>query len=79
MHGSCAGVRVGIGGEGMSKMKELRERAEEYAREHKKACEGWTHGEVEKAWLDDDGNICVQYEDGCWWHYRETEESLVRW
>lgn len=63
----------------VNNMKELRERAEEYAREHKKSYEGWTHGEVEKAWIDDDGNICVQYEDGCWCHYRETEAGLEWW
>lgn len=63
----------------MSKMKELREQAEEYWHKHMAACEDWTHGTVEKAWIDDDGNTCVQYEDGSWWHYKETSEGLQWW
>lgn len=63
----------------MSKMKELREQAEEYRQEHIAACEDWAHGEVETAWLDDDGNTCVQYKDGSWWHYKETPEGLQWW
>lgn len=74
-----AGKRADIGGDGMSKMKELREQAEEYWQEHIAACEDWTHGEVETAWLDDDGNTCVQYKDGSWWHYKETPEGLQWW
>lgn len=65
----------------MSKMKELKERAEHYAREHKKAFENWTHGGIAKAWLHE-GNeevVCIQYEDGQHWHYEETPGGLKWW
>lgn len=65
----------------MSKMKSLRERAQEYAREHRKAFENWTHGDIEKAWPDE-GNekiLCIRYEDGQYWHYEETPDGLKWW
>lgn len=65
----------------MSKMKELKERAEHYAEEHKKAFESWTHGEIVDAWLHK-GNekvVCVRYEDGRYWHYEETQDGLKWW
>lgn len=49
------------------------------AEEHMKACEDWNHGQIKGSWLDADGNLCIQYEDGCWWHYRETESGLQWW
>lgn len=65
----------------MSRMKELKERVDQYAREHKKAFEDWTHGEVSDAWLHEGKKdiVCVQYEDGSWWHYEETPEGLKWW
>lgn len=33
----------------MSRMKELKERADQYAREHKEAFEDWPHGGVSDA------------------------------
>ena len=63
----------------MSKMKELSMWAEECRQVHIAACEDWAHGEAVKAWLDDDGNLCAQYEDGSWWHYRETLDGLEWW
>ena len=61
----------------MSKMKELEERADQYAREHKEAFEDWPHGKVADAWLHEGKKdiVCVQYEDGSWWHYEETPEG----
>lgn len=61
------------------KMKELKEEADCYAVIHKTACESWTHGNVKDAWKDKDGNICVQYEDGTWWHYRTTPGGVEWW
>lgn len=65
----------------MSKMKELRERAEEYAKEHKKTFESWAHGGIVDAWLQE-GNVkvvCIRYEDGQYWHYEETSDGLKWW
>lgn len=58
---------------------EIPEKAKEYAKAHIDACDSWAHGGIGKAWTDDGGNTCIQYEDGCWWHYRETEEGLEWW
>ncbi len=65
----------------MSRMKELKERADQYAREHKEAFEDWPHGKVADARLHEGKKdiVCVQYEDGSWWHYEETPEGLKWW
>lgn len=42
--------------------------------EHKKAVTEWHHGEIEKVWFDHYGNICIEYEDGTYWHYNEKGE-----
>lgn len=55
------------------------ERVREYAKAHIDACDPWVHGGIGKTWTDGDGNTCIQYEDGCWWHYRETEDGLEWW
>ncbi len=35
---------------------------------HKKDVGKWLHGEIKKAWFDHD-NICIEYQDGTYWHY----------
>lgn len=47
--------------------------AEFYAR-HKSAWENWENGEPVKAWFDSDNNLCIEYENGKWWHYNEKGE-----
>lgn len=47
----------------------MRDESQECYEAHRKACERWTHGEPTKVWLDPDGNVCIEYEDGQWWHY----------
>ena len=81
MHSGNAELCMMRGGGEVSKMKELKERADQYAKEHMKAFEEWKHGGVADAWLHEgNGNIvCVQYEDGSWWHYEETPEGLEWW
>ncbi len=43
----------------------------------------WAHGKPKKVWLSTDTKennsldgvvICIEYEDGSWWHYNETGE-----
>lgn len=36
---------------------------------HKKAFKNWNMGEPIKCWESDDCDICVEYENGEWFHY----------
>ena len=62
----------------ISEFKQVREDMENLAREnysrHKEACEDWKEGEPVKVWFDFDGNFCIEYESGNWWHYNEKGE-----
>ena len=49
----------------------MRERAREHYQEHKKAFDNWREGNIRKIWLDKNGNICIEYESGRWWHYND--------
>jgi hypothetical protein len=53
--------------------------ARQYAKEHISAVEGWGHGELHNVWVDDDGQVCIQYADGCWWHYHMENGELKWW
>ena len=46
---------------------------------HKKAVENWTDGEVQEIWIDGDGNVCIAYESGKWWHYCEDKNGKIEW
>lgn len=46
---------------------------------HRGACEDWTHGEPAEVWRDEYTFLCVRYEDGSWWHYRQTETGGFEW
>lgn len=46
---------------------------------HKSATEEWTHGIPEKSWTDKYGILCIMYEDGSWWHYKEKNGNLEWW
>lgn len=48
-----------------------------FAEKHVGACEDWSHGQAKGSWINEKGDICIQYEDGCWWYYRETDGCLV--
>ncbi|MGN9019953.1 hypothetical protein ACTM9B_13125 [Lachnospiraceae bacterium HCP1S3_A10] len=52
-------------------MKNLTEKCYE---QHKAALENWQNGEPEKTWFDSKGNLCIEYENGKWWHYNEKGE-----
>jgi hypothetical protein len=56
--------------------RQLRIRIERIAKahyeEHKRAFENWNEGDIDKIWIDRDGYICIQYQSGNWWHYREN-------
>lgn len=46
---------------------------------HKEATENWTDGIMECFWFDNDGNLCIRYGSGKWWHYKETKEGYEWW
>ena len=47
--------------------------------EHKSMFENWTYGEPVKSWKDKDGNTCIKYESGKWFHYRKNNNFLEFW
>lgn len=52
----------------------MQDEAKEHYETHKKACERWTHREPAKVWIDGDGHMCIEYEDGMYWHYNSMGE-----
>lgn len=46
---------------------------------HRAAHTQWTHGEPVELWRDEYTFLCVRYEDGSWWHYRQTETGGFEW
>lgn len=48
----------------------IRGNAEFCMEEHKKAFENWTQGNIVDCWEDENGNTCVKYDSGNWWHYK---------
>lgn len=61
--------------ETQKKMLELVDRA--YS-SHKSSMEHWQDGEPVKAWFEDGCDICVEYESGNWWHYKDLEMNSDR-
>ena len=46
---------------------------------HMSFVKDWSHGKPVKAWFDNDGNICVEYESGKWWHYKNLDLPFPTW
>lgn len=71
------------GTKNIEEYKETRDRMEYGAAKafetHQKACETWTHGNIDRVWYDHDNVLCVQYTDGQWWHYRHTADGIEWW
>lgn len=53
--------------------------AKECMEVHKKAFEIWEEGGIAKVWRDEAGILCVEYDSGRWWHYRETDSGGIEW
>lgn len=47
-----------------------------YVVAHQQACECWEHGDMVESWIDENGDICIRYEDGKWWHYRISGKEI---
>lgn len=62
----------------MTEFEQTRERVKSLTAKcykmHKAAWENWPYGEPVKTWFDDDGNFCIEYESGEWYHYNEKGE-----
>lgn len=58
---------------------DMQSRADRYFHEHLHAYNEWTDGEPARVWYDIDGNLCIEYESGRWWHYKETADGLQWW
>ena len=52
----------------------VEQRAVECSEMHKQAFEKWKEGDIEKVWLDGQGNLCIEYQSGNWWHYNDKGE-----
>lgn len=50
-----------------------------YMEEHKKAFEVWSDGAIKEVWTDKDGNLCIKYESGNWWHYKKKDNGEIEW
>lgn len=57
----------------IAEYKRVREDMENLTKEcqarHRESVEEWREGEPVKAWFDFEGNLCIEYESGKWWHY----------
>ena len=60
----------------MAKLKYAEEVTKAY-QTHSKMYENWPYGEPVKSWKDKDGNLCIKYESGTWFHYKTT--GRIQW
>lgn len=64
---------------GESNMNEIMKKAHAYAEQHKSVYDTWEEGEIINVWKDENGTLCIRYESGKWWHYRERSYGEVEW
>lgn len=50
-----------------------------YMEKHKEAFENWKEGVIADVWRDEEGNLCIRYESGKWWHYRRNADGVEWW
>ena len=47
---------------------------------HKSIFDTWEHGEISETRTDLDGNTCIRYESGAWWHYKtDRKGNIIFW
>ncbi len=61
------------------KQSELKQLAELAMKKHKAVVSNWREGRIKKVWQDEDGNLCVEYNSGHWWHYRNLDKPVPEW
>ena len=59
--------------------QEIISRAEVAYYTHKNVTPNWSEGEAVKAWINDDGEICLQYESGSCWAYKDLDMPFPTW
>ena len=37
----------------------------------------WKEGEIKDFWKDREGNLCIQYKSGNWWHYKDIDSEIL--
>lgn len=61
------------------KKPDYREFMERCIKAHMEAFEDWPYGAVERFFEDGDGNFCLRYQGGMYWHYKEEDGGIVWW
>lgn len=47
---------------------------------HKAAFEEWPYGEMQKAWVDENGDLCIRYtKSEQYWRYKEDAYGFIIW
>lgn len=54
-------------------------KAQKYAEIHKAAFEVDRLGIIKQIATDNEGNICIKYSNGQWFHYRMVNDQLEWW
>lgn len=37
-------------------------------------------GKIKKTWIDENGNTCIMYQSGKWWHYNVDQKgNIIFW
>lgn len=61
------------------KQEELENLAQKAYESHKMFCEDWRYGEPVKVWNEEGSEVCVQYESGKYWHYKDLDLPFPMW
>lgn len=46
---------------------------------HRQDSNVWSEGEPVRAWYDSKNNLCVEYESGKFWHYKDLDLPFPTW
>ena len=53
--------------------------AKQFYNFHRSQFDTWEHGEIKKTWIDENGNTCIMYQSGKWWHYKNKDGKVIFW
>lgn len=51
--------------------------AKQFYNFHRSQFDTWEHGEIKKAWIDENGNTCIMYQSGKWCHYNVDKKGTI--
>ena len=46
---------------------------------HRSIFEHWEYGAIAESWTDEQGNLCIRYDSGIWFHYRRNCSEINFW